>query len=128
MGLIIILGGTLQLASIFVEEILALSLRVPRFRNEKLAYSLAEWQAGSTLQLQRLAHENLRLGTWKRTDEAIPVTEPGDMLGTLDITNTKHARMVAPGEERTVVEPAWNLSGNVKPSLRYSRLPSAEHL
>lgn len=117
-----------MLISAFVEEIFAFAIRHPRLRRAKLIYSLAEWQAGSTLQLQRLAHENLGLGTWTRTDEAVPVTEPGDALGTLNITNTKHARLVAPSEELTAVDPAGALPGNVKPSLRYSRLPSTDNL
>ncbi|KAF2623613.1 hypothetical protein BU25DRAFT_308937, partial [Macroventuria anomochaeta] len=50
----------------------------------------------STLQLQRIAHENLGLGTWKRTDEQIPVTNKGDILGVFDTTDRKHARLVKP--------------------------------
>lgn len=45
-----------MLISTFLEDLVALVLRYPQFRNAKLVYSYAEWQAGSTLQLQRLAH------------------------------------------------------------------------
>lgn len=104
LGVILIVGSTLMLTSAFVEELFALFLRYPRLRSAKLIYSYFEWQAGSTLQLQRLAHENLGLGTWTRTDEAIPVTELGDTLGVLDVTKSKHVRMVIPTEELNRVD------------------------
>lgn len=117
-----------MLISTFVEELFALLLRYPRLRSAKLMYSHAEWQAGSTLQLQRLAHENLGLGTWTRTDEAIPITEPGDTLGVLDVANSKHARMVVPTEELDIVDSVEGPFVNAKPTARYSRLPSTENL
>jgi hypothetical protein len=126
--MILIVGSTLMLISTFVEELFALLLWYPRLRSAKLIYSQAEWQAGSTLQLQRLAHENLGLGTWTRTDEAIPVTEPGDALGVLDVTNTKHARMVVPTEELNIVNSREGWLVNARPTARYSRLPSTENL
>lgn len=104
--MVLIIGSTLILTSIFVEELFALFLRYPRLRSAKLIYSYCEWQAGSTLQLQRLAHENLGLGTWTRTDEAIPVTEPGDTLGVLEVTDSKHVHMVIPTEELNRVDSA----------------------
>ncbi|ENI08048.1 hypothetical protein COCC4DRAFT_20941 [Bipolaris maydis ATCC 48331] len=106
LGVILIVGSTLMLISTFMEELFALLLRYPRLRSAKLTYSYCEWQAGSTLQLQRLAHENLGLGTWTRTDEAIPVTEPGDTLGVLEITDSKHVHMVIPTEELSKVDSA----------------------
>jgi hypothetical protein len=118
----------LMLISTFVEELFAFLLRYPRFRSAKLMYSHAEWQAGSTLQLQRLAHENLGLGTWTRADEAIPVTEPGDTLGVLDVSNTKHARMIVPTEELDIVAFTEGQLINAKQTARYSRLTSTENL
>ncbi|XP_014559796.1 hypothetical protein COCVIDRAFT_35075 [Bipolaris victoriae FI3] len=106
LGVIIIVGSILMLTSIFVEELFVLFLQYPRLRSAKLIYSYCEWQAGSTLQLQRLAHENLGLGTWTGTDEAIPVTEPGDTLGVLEVTDPKHVHMVIPTEELNRVDSA----------------------
>lgn len=61
------------------------------------SYASIEWQTGSALQMQRLAHEALGLGAWTRTDGDIPVTEGGDMLGVLDVSDHKHARLRHPG-------------------------------
>ncbi|OAG01385.1 uncharacterized protein CC84DRAFT_190654 [Paraphaeosphaeria sporulosa] len=126
LGVILLVGSTLVLISTFIEEIFALFLRYPRLRSEKLVYSYAEWQAGSTLQLQRLAHENLGTGNWTRTNEAIPVTEPGDTLAILDVTDAKHARMVVPSTELDVFGLAEGSLAHAKRPARYSRLPSTE--
>jgi len=88
-----------MLIATFLEDIIGLLLKFPRFSSGRLAYAHAEWQAQSTLQLHRLAHENLGLVTWTRTDEAIPVTQRGDTLAVLDVMDSKHARMAAPSEE-----------------------------
>ncbi|TGJ88742.1 hypothetical protein E0Z10_g48 [Xylaria hypoxylon] len=53
-------------------------------------YPHLEWTTNSTLQLQRLAHEELGFGTWSEGTETIPVTKPGQMLGSLDISDPKH--------------------------------------
>ena len=133
-----------MLLSIFIEEIFALTHRLPRLRSsQKLAYGQAEWQAGATLQLQRLAHENVGLGTWSRTDEAIPVTESGETLGVLDISNAKHARLVQSSIEMDRMDAVEGLvqSGieinrmdategyeGLKPRAGYQSLPSREQL
>ncbi|KAI0019667.1 hypothetical protein F4780DRAFT_745194 [Xylariomycetidae sp. FL0641] len=53
-------------------------------------YAYLEWTTNSTLQLQRLAHEELGLGTWSGCTEAIPVTDGAALLGCLDITDPAH--------------------------------------
>ncbi|KAF9697639.1 hypothetical protein EKO04_004170 [Ascochyta lentis] len=70
-----------------------------------------QWQAGSTLQLQRIAHENLGLGIWKRTDEAVPVTRADDLLGVFDTKNLRHARLVQPSEEANPVSNGGSVLG-----------------
>ncbi|KAH8585616.1 hypothetical protein B0O99DRAFT_696297 [Bisporella sp. PMI_857] len=126
LALILFLGGTIMFLSIFLEQLSAIIYQLPKLRsNQKLIYGRAEWQAGSTLQLQRLAHENLGLGYWSGTDKSIPVTELGDTLGVLDISNTKHTRMVQPGTEMnsiTVIE----RDVGVKVTGRYYRVSSVE--
>ncbi|KAF3035270.1 hypothetical protein E8E11_003585 [Didymella keratinophila] len=128
LGTVVIAGCILILISTFAEELLGFLIRVPKFQTKKLIYSLAEWQAGSTLQLQRLAHKSLGLGHWARTDEAIPVTQPGELLGVLDITNIKHARIIAQSEELNALEPVDAVVSIETPSSRYTRLPSTENL
>lgn len=43
-----------------------------------------------------MAHEAVRVDSWKRTDEMIPVTRRGQCLSAYDTTDTKHARLVKP--------------------------------
>lgn len=49
-----------------------------------------EWTSNSTLQLQRLAHESLGLGTWSKCTGNIPITEAHELLGCLDTTDRQH--------------------------------------
>ncbi|KAL9109721.1 MAG: hypothetical protein Q9227_005590 [Pyrenula ochraceoflavens] len=56
-----------------------------------------EWFSNETLQLQRLAHEELGLGgLWKGCTGpcAIPFTEKGELLGVLDVSDREHPRLV----------------------------------
>lgn len=46
-----------------------------------------------TLQLQRLAHEELGLGTWTGCDKDVPVTARFERLGVLDVTERTHPRL-----------------------------------
>ncbi|KAL1615965.1 hypothetical protein SLS56_011613 [Neofusicoccum ribis] len=59
-------------------------------------YSRLEWCTNETLQLQRLAHEELGLGTWSGAAGNIPFTEPGEMLAMLDLSRPHHPRLKAP--------------------------------
>ncbi|KAH7083074.1 hypothetical protein BKA63DRAFT_502200 [Paraphoma chrysanthemicola] len=91
----LISGGVFMLIVLYLEEIFDIALEKTSLgQNARLRRGHAEWKAGSTLQLQRIAHENLGFGTWKRTDEAVPVTNRGDILGTFNIDDEKHARLV----------------------------------
>ena len=92
-----------MLVAFFIEEICGSVLENTRLGQcSRFVQGLAEWRAGSTLQLQRVAHQNLGLGTWKRTDETIPVTLGNDILGVYDASNPKHALLV---KSRSVVHP-----------------------
>jgi hypothetical protein len=56
-----------------------------------------EWNATSTLQLQRLAHEGIGCGEWSRTANETPVTLLGQELGILHLTEKNgkiHPRLV----------------------------------
>lgn len=59
-----------------------------------------EWFSNDTLQLQRLAHEELGLGDWEGCTgpRVIPVTKKGQLLGILDYEDPKHPRLVRPAE------------------------------
>jgi hypothetical protein len=82
-----------MLAAFFVEELFDMLLkRTGLGKRELLLHGIAEWQGGSTLQLQRIVYENLGVGTCKRTNELVPVTDK--IFGVFDTTDRKHARLV----------------------------------
>ncbi|KAF2140831.1 uncharacterized protein K452DRAFT_206604, partial [Aplosporella prunicola CBS 121167] len=56
-------------------------------------YALLEWCTNDTLQLQRLAHEELGFGTWSYTTDAIPVPKCGEPLAVLDLKDPKHPKL-----------------------------------
>jgi hypothetical protein len=59
-------------------------------------YEELEWCMNETFQLQRLAHEEVGLGTWSRTTDFIPVTKPCEELALLDLSYPDHPRLSAP--------------------------------
>ncbi|KAL9617378.1 MAG: hypothetical protein Q9160_007828 [Pyrenula sp. 1 TL-2023] len=58
--------------------------------------SSLEWFSNDTLQLQRMAHEELGLGDWTHCvgARAVPVTEGGQILGFLNCEDPTHPRLV----------------------------------
>lgn len=91
------LGTLIALASYLLQPVSALLHRKRGFRR----YAHLEWMSNSTLQLQRLAHEELGLGTWSDGIKEIPTTQPGEVIGCLDITDSQHPvlrRVVAAGD------------------------------
>lgn len=90
--LIIILGfGTL----IVILESTLESIAVRLERRDILKIPTAEWFSNETLQLQRMAHEELGLGDWEGCTRpgAVPITKNGQFLGTLN-NDAKHPRLV----------------------------------
>ncbi|KAI3331612.1 hypothetical protein HD806DRAFT_518599 [Xylariaceae sp. AK1471] len=70
-------------------------------RNYK-PYAYLEWISHSSLQLQRLAHEELGLGTWTRFTEEVPITTDLDnTLASLNITDPKHPVLKRPGDTQS---------------------------
>ncbi|KAI1743972.1 hypothetical protein F4680DRAFT_470466 [Xylaria scruposa] len=53
-------------------------------------YAHLEWTTNATLQLQRLAHEELGFGTWSKGTDEVPATKEGELLACLDLTNPIH--------------------------------------
>ncbi|GME28574.1 cytochrome p450 protein [Neofusicoccum parvum] len=89
---ILVVGGLIIIISYALEPLVAW---IQRRRNLDV-YSRLEWTMNETLQLQRLAHEELGLGTWRRCNEDVPVTEGRERLGVLDLSDRKHPRLKAP--------------------------------
>ncbi|KZM18820.1 uncharacterized protein EKO05_0006517 [Ascochyta rabiei] len=125
-GLILAIGGTFMVAAMLLEPILAGLFKLRWFRrNARLSYAYAEWQAGSTLQLQRLAHESLGLGSWSNATGSVPVTAPGDALAVLDASDRGHPRLVSPSTELAKVDYAEESIGK-RPSTGYAKVSSTE--
>lgn len=94
MGIILGVGALLLLIGSSIESFVNLVAKIPFLaRSRRFTYARLEWQANSTLQLQRLVQESFGMGTWSRTAAAIPVTERGEVLATYDISDAKHSRL-----------------------------------
>ncbi|KAI8954984.1 hypothetical protein F4801DRAFT_530677 [Xylaria longipes] len=92
LGLSLLLAGGLLVVSV------SLSIEhIARFlqRYAKLhPYSRLEWVSNGTLQLQRLAHEELGFGEWTGADETVPTTASHTQLARLDISDLRHPRLL----------------------------------
>lgn len=89
---IIIIGGIIIILSYTLEPLVAC---IQHRRNLDI-YERLEWTVNETLQLQRLAHEELGVGTWLNCDRDVPVMERAERLGVLDISERTHPRLKAP--------------------------------
>jgi hypothetical protein len=111
-----------------LNAILAGLFRIRWIRDSnRLDYAYAEWQAGSTLQLQRLAQEGVGAGTWINATDAVPTTSPGDTLAVVDLTDRRHPRLA----HSSISLARINITGKYvdqRPSARYARLPSVDQL
>lgn len=117
-----------MLLALCIEDLFEMFLRKSGLQsNIRLTYGHAECQTGSTLQLQRLAHESAGLGTWKRTNESIPVTEFGDSLGILDTSRPGHARLVRADTEMARMHGNGEVP-DAKAGVKYLRLSSNEQI
>ncbi|KAI0102799.1 hypothetical protein GGR51DRAFT_573829 [Nemania sp. FL0031] len=62
-------------------------------------YAHLEWTTNATLQLQRLAHEELGFGTWSKGTDEVPTTKNGELLACLDLTNPVHPLLGSPSKD-----------------------------
>lgn len=86
------IGGLIIVLSYIIEPLVNW---IQKSRNLN-AYARLEWSTNDTLQLQRLAHEELEMGTWDCYTAAVPVTKRGEMLAVLDLGDLDHPRLKAP--------------------------------
>ncbi|KAL0259295.1 hypothetical protein SLS55_005031 [Diplodia seriata] len=95
LGITIIFGaGALIIAASYTVEPAVAWLQT-RFRRLD-SYARLEWCTNETIQLQRLANEEIGLGCWHRVDEAVPVAGRDDKLAVLDLSDLKHPRLKGP--------------------------------
>lgn len=88
----LVLGGLIIILSNLTGPLYAFL----RKRQKKFSYRQLEWATNETLQLQRMVHEELGLGTWSETLSSIPITEKDEKLGVLDMSNKEHPVMIRP--------------------------------
>lgn len=103
------IGGTIILLAAVAEPLLNLVQR----ENRAGLYRRLEWVTNETLQLQRMAHEELGLGSWTRAASGIPVTASNECLGVLDISDENHpilARARAPSSPEIRPNPEVTLT------------------
>ncbi|KAL9616477.1 MAG: hypothetical protein Q9160_008672 [Pyrenula sp. 1 TL-2023] len=91
--IVLVLGTVIILVEFFLESIV-----VWLERRQIVKTPSAEWFSNDTLQLQRMAHEELGLGDWSGCNgpRVIPVTEKGQLLGILDRRDPNHPKLVNP--------------------------------
>ena len=84
-----IFGSLLIAISFWLDPLLAY---IQRLRHEK-EYSSLEWKTNGLLQLQRLGYESLGSGTWYHCTDTVPITDPQEVLMTLNLANSKHPKL-----------------------------------
>ncbi|KAF2029942.1 hypothetical protein EK21DRAFT_100849 [Setomelanomma holmii] len=91
LGLVLLfaMGGMIMITAAI------LPCAVERSQRHKRLFASLEWITNDTLQLQRLAHEAVRAGTWECACDDYPRTREGDLLACLDLSNLKHPMLRA---------------------------------
>ncbi|KAF4539272.1 uncharacterized protein LTHEOB_10436 [Lasiodiplodia theobromae] len=93
LALILALGALIIVVAATLEPLVGCVQR--RWGKARGQYARLEWTATETLQLQRLAHEELGFGgAWTGAAETVPVTAPGELLAMLDVRDLEHPRLL----------------------------------
>ena len=80
--------------SVIVLELSLETILICLERHKIVNTTSMEWFGNSTLQLQRMAHEELGLGDWEGCGgKAVPVTRKGELLGVFAM-DPKHIKLV----------------------------------
>ena len=89
--IILVLSTTIVLTSLCVDSVVGwIQHRVLR----RGVHRRLQWILDETLQLQRLAFEEVGMGTWSGTTASVPVTRAGELLGGFDATiDPDHPRL-----------------------------------
>lgn len=102
LSLILVLGTLIIIASAVLEPVAGYIQRRRGWKD----YARLEWCTNETLQLQRLAHEELGVGTWSHTLDAVPRTAKDEVLAVLDWEggDREHPRLLDPREAAAAVD------------------------
>ncbi|KAI0424806.1 hypothetical protein F5Y09DRAFT_125897 [Xylaria sp. FL1042] len=96
-------GGLIILVSFLLEPILLY------FHNKKgyKTYAHPEWVTNETPQLHRPVQEEAGWGTWSNATKAIPTTEKGEQLASLDPEDLDHPKLRRPSRD------PWNVGSSL---------------
>ncbi|KAL9112017.1 MAG: hypothetical protein Q9227_003637 [Pyrenula ochraceoflavens] len=86
LSITLILGSFIIFLSFTIDRILRFTQRWHNYG----VFQRLEWISNETLQLQRMAHEELGCGTWIGTERIVPVTEKDETLALLDVKDRAH--------------------------------------
>ncbi|KAI0469235.1 hypothetical protein F4859DRAFT_505535 [Xylaria cf. heliscus] len=101
-ALILTIGGLIILLELFIEPLTHWLQR----HNTGARYKQLEWVTNSTMQLQRLAHEELGFGIWSNGTGPVPITKYGEKLGVLDVQDDSHP-VLAKAHGDTLAALSW---------------------
>ncbi|KAK6083884.1 hypothetical protein SCUP515_01580 [Seiridium cupressi] len=93
-----IVGALIVLASYLLEPILSCL----HDRRKYKSYAHLEWVSHRSLQLHRLAHEELGGEKWSNCTSEVPTTDLDVPLASLDITNSRHPMINRPNPEKMI--------------------------
>ncbi|KAF2745591.1 hypothetical protein M011DRAFT_478755 [Sporormia fimetaria CBS 119925] len=112
-------GGLVVFLQLLLESFYIHSSRlgVKRYKYQRL-----EWCVNGTLQLQRLAHEELGYGKWSKCDDHVPLEDDDSPLAVLNLKNVKHPRLSG----RPVIKRQDTESGTILPLSSQPTLVEAE--
>ncbi|KAL1638028.1 hypothetical protein SLS58_009049 [Diplodia intermedia] len=118
-SLIIVISYAIEPLTTFIQK-----------RRNTHSYQRFEWTINETLQLQRLAHEEIGFGTWHNTDGDVPVTNPDEKLALVDLDDPEHPALAAhtcdPGDKATSTPPALSNGLEVPSQIPYRVAPISE--
>lgn len=90
----LIMGALITVTSYILEPI----LNYLHKRRKYKSYAHLEWTCNTSLQLHRMAHEQLGGQKWDNCTEHIPTTDPEVPLASLDISDPTHPILCTPEE------------------------------
>ncbi|KAK7931184.1 hypothetical protein PG985_001896 [Apiospora marii] len=91
------IGVLIVVLSFIAVPILGLLQKYGRYSQ----YAYLEWELHTSIQLHRMAQDQLGHGHWSRCDETIPITQPDDLLAPFDLSDPKHPVLVREKLEKT---------------------------
>lgn len=93
-------------------------------------HSYLEWTTNATLQLHRLAQEELGYGNWSGCTDEVPYTQVGDAMAGLDLSNPSHPLLAVPTKpdrSETVPVTLWDTTSTEQAETRPETSDQAEN-